>query len=249
MKKKSFLVIFFILMILIILSFITNYADTARVSTNHEPKFCVKFISDDGSKVTYWGLGYKVIRYVGVSPDEPYQNNIGAKMGNWFMQYEPGINLENEPVSIHTIDDFYHTTITQNKDIRNLTKSYHVLDAQKDDCFVIGETIHNAYLYDEFMENCKNSKSSFIRVAQTTLEGDLILYDILYAQTSNQFYLVTDTTRDNFSTSENRTITLKQFENMAEYEYEGHLYWVLYNAQLTSDTFESDNVFKIATIL
>ena len=36
----------------------------------------------------YWGLGYKVIRYVGVSPKEPYENNIGVKMGSWFMQYE-----------------------------------------------------------------------------------------------------------------------------------------------------------------
>lgn len=30
----------------------------------------------------------KVIRYVGVSPNEPYESNIGAKMGSWFMKYE-----------------------------------------------------------------------------------------------------------------------------------------------------------------
>lgn len=33
-------------------------------------------------------MGYKVIRYVGVSPNELYENNIGVKMGSWFMKYE-----------------------------------------------------------------------------------------------------------------------------------------------------------------
>lgn len=75
-------------LILIVLAFITNYVDTGRVTTGHEPKCCIKIVSYDGSKVTYWGLGYKVIRYVGVSPNEPYENNIGVKMGSWFMKYE-----------------------------------------------------------------------------------------------------------------------------------------------------------------
>ena len=38
--------------------------------------------------MTYWGLVYKVIRYVGVSPNEPYKNNVGVKIGSWFMRYE-----------------------------------------------------------------------------------------------------------------------------------------------------------------
>ena len=84
MKKK----ICVILGIIIILGFITNYIDSSRVTTGHEPKYCIKIVSDDGSKVTYYGLGYKVIRYVRVSPDEPYESNIGAKMGNWFMKYD-----------------------------------------------------------------------------------------------------------------------------------------------------------------
>ena len=53
-----------------------------------EPKYVIKTISYNGEKVTYWGLGYKVIRYVGVSPKEPFKNNIGVKYGSWFMKYE-----------------------------------------------------------------------------------------------------------------------------------------------------------------
>lgn len=88
MKKKICISIIIIFIIVIAIGIITNYADGGRVATGHEPMYCIKIVSKDGSKVTYWGLGYKVIRYVGVSPNEPYKNNIGVKMGSWFMEYE-----------------------------------------------------------------------------------------------------------------------------------------------------------------
>ena len=85
MKKKCLIIISYVLIILVIASLITKYIDTANVSTGHEPQCCIKIVSHDGGKVTYWGLGYKVVRYVGVFPDEPYEDNIGVKMGSWFM--------------------------------------------------------------------------------------------------------------------------------------------------------------------
>ena len=63
MKKKICIGIVIFLILLIIVGIITNYADSGRVSTEHEPKYCIKVISNDGSKVTYWGLGYKIIHY------------------------------------------------------------------------------------------------------------------------------------------------------------------------------------------
>ena len=92
--KKRFMILSIIIISSIIIAIITNYADTGRVSTGHEPKYCIKVVSQDGRKVTYWGLGYKVIRYVGISPDEPYESNIGVKMGNWLMQYELPIDSQ-----------------------------------------------------------------------------------------------------------------------------------------------------------
>ncbi len=93
MKKKGLIIIISVLLILFIASLITKYIDTANVSTGHEPECCIKIVSADGGKVTYWGLGYKVVRYVGVSPKEPYENNIGVKMGSWFMKYEDPTNV------------------------------------------------------------------------------------------------------------------------------------------------------------
>lgn len=87
MKKKIGISLVIVLMIVLMISIVTNYADSGRVTTGHEPEYCIKIVAKDGSKVTYWGLGYKVIRYVGVSPNEPFESNIGVKMGNWLMQY------------------------------------------------------------------------------------------------------------------------------------------------------------------
>lgn len=93
MKKKGTIIPICVLAVLVIVSLITKYIDTANVTTGNEPECCIKIVSKDGSKVTYWGLGYKVIRYVGISPDEPYKSNIGVKMGSWFMKYEKPTNV------------------------------------------------------------------------------------------------------------------------------------------------------------
>lgn len=155
MKRKICIGIGIALVFIIIVGIITNYVDSGRVTTGHEPKYCIKVVSNDGGKVTYWGLGYKVIRYVGVSPNEPYENNIGVKMGNWFMKYELPIDSEynkGKNKDINTLNDFYNTELTQNKDIRHLGQEYSAFDAQKDNCFVIGAMVHNDNLYSEFMD-------------------------------------------------------------------------------------------------
>ena len=74
----------------------------------------------------------------------------------------------------------------------------------------------------------------------------MILYDILYYEKTNQIYLVTDNTRDEFSA--NRNIEFMQFENMAEYEYETQLYWVLYNGEMNDEKFHAEDTFIVTTI-
>lgn len=88
MKKRKIIIIGIILTILVIVGLVTSYIDSARVRNGVEPNFAIKIITDGGNKVTYWGLGYKVIRYPSVSPNEPYKNNLGVKYGSWFMKYE-----------------------------------------------------------------------------------------------------------------------------------------------------------------
>jgi len=89
MKNKKVLIICIIVVIILaILGFITNYVDKGRVSTGHEPKYTIKIITDGGNKITYWGLGYKVVRYPAVSPKENFKSSLGVKFGSWFMNYK-----------------------------------------------------------------------------------------------------------------------------------------------------------------
>ena len=151
MKKKIGIGIGIFLILLIILGIITNYADGGRVSTGHEPKYCIKVVSSDGSKVIYWGLGYKVIRYVGVSPNEPYENNIGAKMGSWFMDYKlPKSNTIEIEYEGQTI------TITDMKDIGTIENI--LLNSKYDGEICDGINTHKIVLNNEvyyIKESCK----------------------------------------------------------------------------------------------
>lgn len=178
------------------------------------------------------------------------KNNKPVIFSTWGYSYAPPENSNKlqENKEIESIDDFYNISLTKDNDIRNLGELYNSFDAQKDNCFVIGAMVHNDYLYYEFMQSYKNDKSSFIRVAQNTIEGDLILCDILYYDTTKKLYLVTDNTRDEFSASEDRKIELKQFDNISEYTYDNHLYWILYSGEINDENFNSDNVFIITII-
>lgn len=101
MKKKIFSILFIVLGLLLVSSLITSYIDSARVRNSVEPKHTIKIISEDGKKVTYWGLGYKVIRYTANHPYEPYKDNVGVKYGGWFMNYD---KPETENLDIKNFD-------------------------------------------------------------------------------------------------------------------------------------------------
>ncbi|MBR6504516.1 MAG: hypothetical protein IKT41_02170 [Clostridia bacterium] len=85
--KKKFIIIAFII-ILVVAGLVTSYIDSARVRNGVEPMYTIKIISDNGNKVTYWGVGYKVIRYPAVSPKESFKSSLGVKYGSWFMNYK-----------------------------------------------------------------------------------------------------------------------------------------------------------------
>ncbi len=177
-NKKWLIIGIAIVFILVIAGVITNYIDSGRVTTNHEPKFCIKIISNDGGKVTYWGVGYKVIRYVGVSPDEPYESNIGAKMGNWFMKYElpksNNIEIEykgqtiviNDMKDIGTIENIlvnskYNHELCNgiNTHKINLNNAVYYI---KEDCKEIQRGNKQAKITDEDLETINNIISNYM---------------------------------------------------------------------------------------
>ena len=191
MKKKICIGVGILLMILIVAGIITNYVDSGRVATGHEPKYCIKVVSNDGNKVTYWGLGYKVIRYVGVSPKEPYESNIGVKMGNWFMKYELPktdiIEIEYEGQII---------TITDIKDIGIIENI--LINSKYDNEICKGINTHKITLNNEvyyIKESCKEIQKGDKQSKIT--EEDLNTITNIFEKNINQKYQKYSTVVDN----------------------------------------------------
>ena len=141
--------------------------------------------------------------------------------------------------------------------IDELSRDYSVENAIEDGCFVIGAMVHNDYLYDEFMKQYENEEIAYIRVVQSTTEGDAIIYDIFYRPESKEWmdaayperlFVVVDSTRDKFAAEDDRTITMGIFDGVAEYEGDTGLYWVAYRGNVDDIDLDSDDTFVIAHI-
>ena len=102
-------------------------------------------------------------------------------------------------IQINSIDDIYKTKVAEGyKNIKELPEDYSKEQAQQDNCFVIGAMVHNDNLYSEFMNKYNKKENAFIRVVQSTAEGDIFIIDVLYEAKNNKIHLVKDDTRDKF---------------------------------------------------
>lgn len=166
MKKKVFVVICIAIVLLVSAALVTSYADSARVRNSVEPVHTIKIVSEDGNKVTYWGLGYKVIRYPSVSPNEPYKNNRGVKYGSWFMDYELPVGITKEEavkISQNDIKEIEKSTILN---FENPTVDELVLDKK------VSFYLFNA---DENIEGKKAYRITF-NTEQDGLLGPIVYY-------------------------------------------------------------------------
>ena len=186
---------------------------------------------------------------------------IGFLMNNKYFPISSGqgtFGLEEsyrvEYKGISDINDFYtHSITNQYSDLRTLPENYTKEQAQKDNCFIIGAMVHNDNLYSEFMDKYNKKENAFIRVVQSTVEGDIFIIDVLYEARNNKIHLVKDDTRDEFSAQEDRTIKYKTYEKTGVWNYQNSQYWVVYNGELPNGTkaeysINSDDLFIIAII-
>lgn len=173
-------------------------------------------------------------------------------VGQGIFALEENYRVEYEGIT--DINDFYNHSITSDyKDIRTLPENYSKDQAQKDNCFIIGAMVHNDNLYSEFMDKYILKEDAFIRVVQSTVEGDIFIIDVLYEAKNNKIHLVKDDTRDKFLTQEDRTIKYKTYEKTGIWNYQNSQYWVAYNGKLPDGTnaeysINSNELFIIATI-
>ena len=89
-----------------------------------------------------------------------------------------------------------------------------------------------------------NHKNSFIRIVETTIEGDLLIYDLLYY---NDFlYLVTDYSRDKYATETDKELSLEKYKYLSNYKYKNKTYLVLNNEEINENNFKNGTVFTIS---
>ena len=187
---------------------------------------------------------------------------VGFLMNNKYLPITPGqgiFGLQDsyrvEYEGIVDINDFYNHSITSKyKDLRTLPENYSKEQAQKENCFIIGAMVHNDNLYSEFMDKYSKKENAFIRVVQSTVEGDIFIIDVLYEARNNKIHLVKDDTRDEFSAQEDKTIKYNTYEKTGIWNYQNLQYWVAYNGELPDGTeylinlVNSDDLFIIETI-
>lgn len=175
MKRKVILIIGFIFFVF---GIITSYIDSARVRNGVEPRFVIKIVNNDGNKISYWGFGYKVIRYPSVSPNEPYKNNRGVKYGNWFMKYE--LSLENDKVKKQELEDINNKIIeyfSLEENIKYGNYSYNYIDYENM-VVVVGLKDNSLEEQDKFREIVVDSKLIRFEKGEITLSNNDNIYEI-----------------------------------------------------------------------
>ncbi len=112
--------------------------------------------------------------------------------------------------------------------IEDLPKDYNIIEAIKDNCVV---SIHNKKLYnkdelDRFIENVNNNRTDFMRCISFTTEGNILITDVNF-EGSNSFRVTFDWTRDEWSSSEDRTYKYCRYKTFGKEDTEnGVSYYV-----------------------
>ena len=164
MKKNKKLVIIFIIVIVVILLI---------------PK---KTMLWDGGTVKYKSLIYEITKYhrLGNNYKSGYNNGLKIKLFGItiYNNFKESIN---EETNIESLNDFYNDSLTKDyTNIEKLSSDYGVEQAIKDKAVVVTNTIANSDLLTDFTTSINTKKRAFLRLVQTTVEGDLIITDIKY---------------------------------------------------------------------
>ena len=145
-------------------------------------------------------IGLVIFNLGGFKKNKESNNNI-----NYNGVESKNNNISNNEVGANTSNPID----TKNVNLEDLPYNYTLEQAIKDGCFtIIPHSVYNKENLDNFIENNKvNSKNRIpysIRIATTTIEGQLILYDLSYD--GNNYILKMDLTRDEYSAKEDRII-------------------------------------------
>lgn len=181
-------------------------------------------------KTTCEGKTYYYNKEENVTISE-YGVKSGLLQNTFYINYSKG-NYCDEVKPKDEIDKYYNDSLVGNyKNLKELPKGYSIEDAISDNAFVVTHTkVYNENVYKYFMDKYENNYSTFIRIVEPTVEGDVIIKDVKYD--SGKIFIVSDNTRDEFSNNEDRVIKLIEFEHIG---IDSNNNLVAYNEELNSE--------------
>lgn len=211
-----------IILVLVILGGVFFLIDKGRFNKNEKPIFAVRMQEKDGGKVTYMGLGYKIVTYPGVSPKETFKTTKYKKMLCWFQDYEKPKMVEVKEKAqdikeavINSTEDFYKYLEDKKIKVEKEIEKFDEKEARDKNYYLFkGKEEINREKLDEFMDKYGKNENAFLKVATSTKEGDFILYHIVYEKMNKKIYMVVDTTRDKHADEKTRRIELYKLDNI-----------------------------------
>ena len=173
--------------------------------SNHEDIVVYK----DGGTIKFKNQGITIIKCHRILDDTSYNTDI--YIGTDSMEYQDGFCEYN-----HDIDKVYDDL--EYIPIRELPIDYSLEEAMEENNLIVTHSKnYNSELYDNFIEKVKKKESTFLRIIQFTVEGDIIITDVKYDSKINKTIVITDNTRDRFSSDDTRKITTSEYEHIEEH--------------------------------
>lgn len=135
----------------------------------------------------------------------------------------------------NTIENYYDELTSNYTPIEEIPLEYDAEDAKNDNVVLsVLSKVYNVNLYNEFMNDYNSKKSTFLRFASPTEEGDLIITDVKYDSKRDKVIVVNDYRRDRYSTESARIITLEEYKNIGINNDGTNLLLVAYNDDISN---------------
>lgn len=100
-------------------------------------------------------------------------------------------------------------------ELKEIPDNYNIINAINDKCVISTyNNVYNKNELDNFLENVKNKVEDKVRCISSTVEGDIIITDIIFKD--DIFEINIDYSRDQFATQEDRIIKTYTYSNLYE---------------------------------
>lgn len=160
------------------------------------------------------------------------KHNKKVLFSTWGRDYAPAEVIVQENPHYYS-ENYNNDSKTK---IEDLPQDYSYIQAIQDKCIISmqGIKLFNKSELDKFLDKVHKNESYSIRCINYTVEGDMIITDVNF-EGNNVFKTSQDSTRDNFSSKEDRIIRYGEYSKIITEEKDGTIWVYLTDEQQAKD--------------